>query len=109
MSSQFAMQVLGLPTRLLTRSTVRIQPSGLAALFGLIAFALGCSTTPMPAPEIGKLDAYRVGAPDGLSITILPEPESNFSVVVRPDGMITVPLIGEVPVLGVVELPIAIP
>jgi len=40
---------------------------------------------------------YRVGAPDALSIVILPEPAIEAQVVVRPDGMITVPLIGEVP------------
>jgi len=43
---------------------------------------------------------YRVGAPDALSIVILPEPAIEAQVVVRPDGMITVPLIGEVPARG---------
>ncbi len=39
---------------------------------------------------------YRVGAPDSLLIEILPEPSITAKVVVRPDGMITVPLIGDV-------------
>jgi len=40
---------------------------------------------------------YRVGAPDSLGITILPEPAIVTKVTVRPDGMITVPLIGDLP------------
>lgn len=48
---------------------------------------------PPPAEWIG----YRIGAPDRLAITILPEPIIVEEVVVRPDGMITVQLIGDVP------------
>lgn len=98
MGSQFAMRASARPTL----ETVRIRRSGLVILLGigLSAVMLGCATTPMPPPALGTPDPYRVGAPDALSISILPEPESNYSVVVRPDGMITIPLIGEVRVAG---------
>ena len=67
--------------------------SGLAA-----AVALGCaSSTWAPSPVVESRLPYRVGAPDSLEIEILPEPSIIAKVVVRPDGMITVPLIGEVP------------
>jgi polysaccharide export outer membrane protein len=57
--------------------------------------ALGCMTSPTPAPPT-RYEPYRVGAPDVLSITILPEPIIQEEVVVRPDGMITVQLVGDV-------------
>ena len=73
------------------RSTAAII-SGIAA-----AAALGCaSTTWAPSPAVETPASYRVGAPDSLTITILPEPTVEAEVQVRPDGMITVPLIGEV-------------
>ncbi len=60
------------------------------------ATALGCASTLAPSPAVEFRMPYRVGAPDALSIVILPEPAIEAQVVVRPDGMITVPLIGEV-------------
>ncbi len=70
--------------------------SGLAA-----AAALGCaSPTLAPSPVVETPSSYRVGAPDSLTITILPEPTIEAGVRVRPDGLITVPLIGEVPAGG---------
>jgi polysaccharide export outer membrane protein len=38
---------------------------------------------------------YIVGAPDSLAVTIMPEPAEVFVVVVRPDGKISVPLVGD--------------
>ena len=62
--------------------------------------ALGCSTTLAPAPHAQTLPTYIVGAPDALSVTILPEPAMIFQALVRPDGMISVPLVGDVPAGG---------
>ncbi len=60
------------------------------------AAALGCAApTWAPSPVVESRLPYRVGAPDGLAITILPEPAIEVTVTVRPDGMITVPLIGD--------------
>lgn len=72
------------------------------ALLGLLAVAAaGCgTTTPAPPPEAGSPAAYRVGAPDNLTVTILPDPVIENKVVVRPDGMISVELIGDVPAGG---------
>jgi polysaccharide export outer membrane protein len=55
------------------------------------------------APPAGRdiPDDYQIGAGDTLQISVWKEPDVSVpSVVVRPDGMITVPLIKEVPVLG---------
>jgi polysaccharide biosynthesis/export protein len=62
-----------------------------AALFGV-----GCATAnPHPQPPVEYL-AYEVGPPDQLTITILPDPPVIENAVVRPDGMITIQLVGDV-------------
>ncbi len=45
-------------------------------------------------------DAYRIGLSDQLMISVWKEPELSMTVVVRPDGMITLPLVNDVHVLG---------
>lgn len=49
-------------------------------------------------PEIGS--AYRVGVEDDLFISVWREPELSLPVTVRPDGMITLPLVNDVKVNG---------
>jgi polysaccharide export outer membrane protein len=74
----------------------RILRGAAAILAGVAAAAaLGC-TTLAPSPVVEVPASYLVGAPDALSISILPEPAIVADVVVRPDGMITIPLIGDV-------------
>lgn len=43
---------------------------------------------------------YQIGAGDVLQISVWKEPEASANVVVRPDGMITLPLLKEVMVAG---------
>jgi len=45
-------------------------------------------------------NAYIIGEQDGLVITVWKEKELSSNVVVRPDGKITVPLVGEIKVVG---------
>jgi len=66
----------------------------------LCASALGCATTPAPPPKREAISAYVVGAPDDLHVTILPDPAIERDVTVRPDGMISLDLIGDVPASG---------
>jgi polysaccharide export outer membrane protein len=47
-------------------------------------------------PPIG----YRVGLDDELTISVWHEPEFSQGVVVRPDGMITMPLLNDIKVVG---------
>ena len=54
-------------------------------------------------PEIGPVvdsDAYRIGLADQLMISVWKEPELSMTVVVRPDGVITLPLINDLHVVG---------
>jgi polysaccharide export outer membrane protein len=75
----------------------RILRGTAAIISGVVAAAaLGCASTLAPPPEVDTPASYRVGAPDTLTLTILPEPVIEAEVQVRPDGVITVPLIGEV-------------
>lgn len=45
-------------------------------------------------------DSYTVGIADGLYISVWKEPDLSGLVVVRPDGMITVPVVGDLHVAG---------
>lgn len=62
----------------------------------LLGACAGTGANP-PAPEAVQ---YKVGPPDQLQITVLPEPVIERTAVVRPDGMISVELIGDVPAAG---------
>lgn len=46
------------------------------------------------------IPGYRVGADDELTISVWHEPELSQTVVVRPDGIITLPLLNDVKVAG---------
>ena len=71
---------------------------GMVLLFAALG-ALACAHSPSPAPDV-KYQDYLIGPPDRLTITILPDPPVVEKVVVRPDGMITIQLIGDVPAGG---------
>jgi polysaccharide biosynthesis/export protein len=45
-------------------------------------------------------DVYRIGVEDELQISVWREPELSLPVVVRPDGMITLPLLNDLSVVG---------
>jgi polysaccharide export outer membrane protein len=54
------------------------------------------------AKEAENLDAsvYRIGVEDDLQISVWKEPDLTVNVVVRPDGMITMPLLNDIAVVG---------
>jgi len=93
-----------------TKIRQQAQTAGWPA--ALIDKAIGGETTGKPAPAktpvapetTGKVfaaDDYQIGAGDSLQISVWKEPDVSVpSVVVRPDGKITVPLIKEVQVAG---------
>jgi polysaccharide export outer membrane protein len=77
------------------------------SIFALLLIATsGCggamrSYDKLPPPKAGAYATFRVGAPDILSVVVLPEPVIALpQVVVRPDGMISIDLIGDVPAGG---------
>jgi polysaccharide export outer membrane protein len=64
----------------------------------------GCAATggttsgapPMEAVQAQAVDAYRIGVDDQVQVTVWRNPELGITVPVRPDGMISVPLVGDV-------------
>jgi polysaccharide export outer membrane protein len=61
------------------------------------------STPSDPSSEVDP--EYRIGINDQLMITVWKEPEMSGSVVVRSDGMITLPLLNDIRVLGLKPTP----
>lgn len=63
-----------------------------------------CATTqgrttgapPVDATQVQAVDAYRIGVDDQVQVAVWRNPELGITVPVRPDGMISVPLIGDV-------------
>jgi len=61
-----------------------------------------CATTgssgapPVPRADVQAVNTYHIGVDDQLQITVWHNPDLSVSVPVRPDGKITVPLIGDV-------------
>ncbi len=79
----------------------------LVVIITCVAMAQDAATTPPAAPSANREadtaaqantgvrpDAYIIGAEDVLSIYVWKEPDMSKSVPVRPDGMISLPLIG---------------
>lgn len=86
-----------------SRGQGRLGKRSAAAALLLFAFvAVGCAgLNPVPPPEdTAPFAGFEVGASDQLRITILPEPVIQEEAVVRPDGMVTISLAGDVPAAG---------
>lgn len=69
----------------------------LIVLLGLIIGACASQKTPQlpPLSDSGLLSEYRIGVGDTLQISVWRNPELSLSVPVRPDGKISMPLIGD--------------
>jgi polysaccharide export outer membrane protein len=67
-------------------------------------------TTQAPATAAsaqGAADGYVIGASDILTITVWKEPTLSGNVLVRPDGMISLSLLGDLPASGLTPLQLA--
>jgi len=59
------------------------------------------STRPMASGSPGNVPAaYRIGVDDQIQISVWREHDLSLSVVVRPDGVITLPLLNDISVVG---------
>jgi polysaccharide export outer membrane protein len=73
------------------------------AWFGLVLFTfalVACSNTKKvimpPISDRGVLDEYRIGVGDALQINVWRNQELSTAVPVRPDGKISLPLVGDI-------------
>ena len=64
-------------------------------------------TSPAPAPAVSTSDSYVIGASDMLTITVWKQPDLSSSLLVRPDGMVSMPLLGDVQASGLTPLQLA--
>ncbi|WP_246371208.1 XrtA/PEP-CTERM system exopolysaccharide export protein [Marilutibacter penaei] len=97
-----------LPTRTaLTRTFALLALAGSLALAGC-ASSGGASTTPPPDTEAQTaVDAYQIGVDDIVQVTVWRNPDLGITVPVRPDGMISVPLVGDVRAGGLTPTQVA--
>jgi polysaccharide export outer membrane protein len=73
---------------------------------GPAPLAAPASAAPSPAAETNS-DTYVIGASDVLTVTVWNQPTLSGTILVRPDGMITVALIGDVQASGITPLQLA--
>jgi polysaccharide export outer membrane protein len=75
----------------------------------LLAFAalvsVGCATDKAtyetsPPTSANASATYTIGPPDRLRIVVLPDPSIEREVTVRPDGIVSIDLVGDVPAAG---------
>ena len=101
---------------MLVRRSGSEKPAVRLLLTTMMVLAVSClawsqeAATSAPAPtkpgspsqaSVGVLpDAYVIGAEDVLSVYVWKEPDMSKSVPVRPDGMISLPLVGEIKAAG---------
>ena len=82
------------------------RPARWAAFFGsltLLVFTLAGCTTPKPDPSFyaeGQPYEYIIGPGDSVNIFVWRNPEVSTTVTVRPDGLISTPLVEDVAASG---------
>lgn len=67
-----------------------------SAMLAACATGRGSTDAPKIDPQAQAVGTYRIGVDDQLQVTVWQNPDLSVSVPVRPDGKITVPLIGDV-------------
>ena len=76
----------------------------LALAFVLQACAKPPAAPPPPEPVAGARVPYVIGIPDLLEVVVWKNPELSKQLVVRRDGMISVPLLGDVQAEGLTPM-----
>jgi len=81
--------------------SVTTPPAFLLSILGLVLVA--CASSPSGLDEIPPdpdLGTYQIGVPDLLEITVWEQPNLSGKVLVRRDGNISVPLVGDIVAAG---------
>lgn len=74
----------------------RLSVGALVLLLAACASGPQPGSTPRINPEAQAVDAYRIGVDDVIRVAVWQNPDLNVTVPVRPDGRISVPLVGDV-------------
>jgi len=75
-----------------------------AVVFGLGDLALAAGAPEAPAGRPEDPPAYRIGAEDVLQVAVWNNDAISRTVPVRPDGMISLPLVNDVPAAGLTPM-----
>src|SRR3546814_273636 len=67
----------------------------------------GGSSIPPPDPVQASVDDYHIGVDDQVQVSVWRNPELGITVPVRPDGKISVPLVGDVMAGGLTPAQVA--
>ena len=75
-----------------------LKPAAAACIAIVVAVVSGCTSAPLAPSRLDSLAdyAYLIGPGDNLNIVIWRNPELSSNVPVRPDGMITTPLVEDI-------------
>lgn len=73
---------------------------GLVVGLALLGACAGPAPPPPPEPDILERDTFVIGHEDMLRISVWKNPELSVDVPVRPDGMISVPLLNDIQAAG---------
>ena len=89
-----------------------LAPAGMAQTLArpvITPSATPAPAAPQVAPTVSDTDAnrYVIGADDSLQVTVWQEPSLSGTFPVRPDGMISLVLIGDIPAAGVTPMHLA--
>ena len=82
----------------------------LGALFSVLLVACATPGNPgagPPSAEMPMADAYKIGVDDMVKVSVWRNPDLEVIAPVRPDGMISVPLVGDVQAGGRVPAEVA--
>lgn len=94
----------------------KITKPGWLLILGLFASGLICRAqekpfivkpTPLPTPIVAAgtaPDAYVIGTSDTLTVSVWKEPALTGNLLVRPDGVVSMPLLGDVQASGLTSL-----
>ncbi|WP_158883326.1 XrtA/PEP-CTERM system exopolysaccharide export protein [Rhodanobacter sp. L36] len=78
------------------KTLCRLLALSLVMLLASCATTSGSNQAPPLNPDAQAVTSYHIGVDDELQISVWHNPDLSVSVPVRPDGRITVPLIGDV-------------
>ena len=75
---------------------IRVLVAGCITLLSACATPGGNGPPPPIDPQAQAVSVYRIGVDDILDVSVWHNPDLSAKVPVRPDGMISVPLVGDV-------------
>jgi polysaccharide export outer membrane protein len=75
-------------------------PAGQGPVTAAPASDAPAAPAPPPLASGAAADSYIIGASDVLNVTVWKDPTFSGPVLVRPDGMISIPLLGDIPAAG---------